>query len=534
MISRGQPVWRRISWIIIAALAISVISSAGVIAADRSISAGSHRLGHGAFLADEDSGEGAWGNLRAIGLWVLAIFEIIGIISAVEAIMSTRTAPGAIAWSLSLLTMPIIAVPAYWVLGRSKFEGYLEARREHQAEFDDLVERVRASMDSSVVEFETRTPAFDALRGLSNMRLTRGNKAQLLVDGEATFDSIIDGIGKAEKYVLVQFYIVHDDGLGRRLKNAMIERAKAGLEVVLLYDEVGSDIPRAYRNELRDAGAKVSAFNTTQGRQNKFQLNFRNHRKIVVVDGKTAWIGGHNVGDEYLGLDPVLTPWRDTHVRVDGPAAIQAQAVVASDWYWAQREILELSWEPQEAAGSDVIATTVPTGPADPLETAGMFFVHALNTAKDRIWITAPYFVPDDAIIKAMMLATLRGVEVKILVPGQADSMPVQMASYYYMELLEESKVKFYSHAPGFMHQKVMLIDDEVSVIGTHNFDNRSFRLNFEVAALFYDKEFTKVVEAMFEDDLAHCTPIDPSTFGEKSWFWRFGVRLCRLMAPIM
>jgi cardiolipin synthase len=531
---RGRRVSRRISWIIIAAMVVGVISVVSVVAAERTASVDLYRFQDAAVASDGAPEDGGWDNLRTIGLWILAIFEIIGIISAVEAIMSTRTAPGAIAWSLSLITMPIIAVPAYWVLGRSKFEGYLEARRGHQAEFDDLVTRVKANMDSSVVKFDARTPAFDALRDLSEMRLTRGNRAELLVDGQATFDSIIEGIGTAEKYVLVQFYIVHDDGLGRRLKDAMIERAKAGLEVVLLYDEVGSDIPKAYRNELREAGAKVSAFNTTQGRQNKFQLNFRNHRKIVVVDGKTAWIGGHNVGDEYLGLDPVLTPWRDTHVRVDGPVAIQAQSVIASDWYWAQREILELSWEPHQIAGSDVIATTVPTGPADPLETAGMFFVHALNTAKDRIWITAPYFVPDDAIIKAMMLATLRGVDVRILVPGKADSLPVQMASYYYMELLEESKVKFFSHAPGFMHQKVMLIDDEVSVIGTHNFDNRSFRLNFEVAALIYDKDFTKEVEAMFEDDLAHCTPIDPSAFGEKSWFWRFGVRLCRLLAPIL
>ncbi len=466
---------------------------------------------------------------------ILIVFEIIGVYSAVEAIMETRTAPGAVAWSISLVTAPVVAVPAYWIFGRSKFEGYIEARKEHQAEFDALVQEVRGNMDASVFKFETRNPAFDALEGLSNMRLTKGNRVELLVNGDATFDSIIEGIGQAEDYVLVQFYIVHDDGLGRRLADAMIERARAGVDVAFLYDEVGSaDMTDDYRNDLREAGIRVSDFNTTQGRRNKFQLNFRNHRKIVVVDGKTAWVGGHNVGDEYIGLDEVLTPWRDTHVRLDGPVAIQAQAVFASDWYWAQREFLDLNWVPQEVPGSDVVSTIIATGPADPLETAGMFFVHALHSARERIWITAPYFVPDDAVVKALMLATLRGVDVRVLVPGLGDSVPVQLASYFYMELLADSHVKFYSYAPGFMHQKVMLVDNTVAYVGTHNFDNRSFRLNFELGAVVYDEDFNRVVESMLEDDLSRCTPIDPSTFKDKPWRWRFGVRLCRLMAPIM
>ena len=467
--------------------------------------------------------------------WALLAARVLGIVSAVDAVMSNRTSQGAIAWSLGLVTAPVVALPAYWLFGRSKFEGYLEARRDNQEEFDTLAAEVSSNMASAVVEFEARTPIYDAIRGLSHTRLTRGNRAELLIDGEQTFDSIIEGIGEAQDYVLVQFYIVHDDGLGRRLKAAMIERALAEVDVVFLYDEVGSaSLPDEYKNDLKAAGVKVSNFNTTQGLRNQFQLNFRNHRKIVVVDGKTAWIGGHNVGDEYLGLHPKLSPWRDTHVRLDGPIAIQAQAFVVSDWYWAQREWLDVNWVPELVPDSDALAMVVGTGPADPLETAGMFFVHSLNSAKDRIWITAPYFVPDDAIVKALMLATLRGVHVRILVPAQGDSWPVQMASYYYMELLEESNVKFCEWGPGFMHQKVMLVDDMIAVVGTHNFDNRSFRLNFEVAAAIYDEEFAGDVEAMFLNDFRSCAPIDPSTFHDNPWYWHFGVRLSRLLSPIL
>jgi cardiolipin synthase len=315
----------------------------------------------------------------------------------------------------------------------------------------------------------------------------------------------------------------------------MIERARAGVMVAFLYDELGSDMGRGYRRDLRDAGVKVSAFNTTQGWRNKFQLNFRNHRKIVVVDGRTTWIGGHNVGDEYLGHDPDMSPWRDTHVRLDGPIALQAQGIFALDWYWAQREFLELDWTPDPAPdGSDIPGIVVATGPADPLETAGMFFVHALNSARERIWITAPYFVPDEAIVKALMLATMRGVDVRVLVPGIVDKWLADRAMYHYMELLADSNVKFYMHRPGFLHQKVMVVDDAVASIGTHNFDNRSFRLNFEISAVLFDEAFTREVAEMLERDMATSELLDPTTFKDRSWFWRFSVNFARLWAPVL
>lgn len=472
---------------------------------------------------------------RRIWGWVLIVAYALGIVSAIDAIMSTRTEPGAIAWSISLVTAPVVAVPAYWVLGRSKFEGYLESFEENQEEFEARVAHVRKEIEPVTVEFDTPTPGVDALKGLANMRLLGGNGAELLIDGEETFDSILKGISEAQDYVLVQFFIVHDDDLGRRLKDAMIERARAGVMVAFLYDELGSDMGRGYRQDLRDAGVKVSAFNTTQGWRNKFQLNFRNHRKIVVVDGRTTWIGGHNVGDEYLGHDPDMSPWRDTHVRLDGPIAIQAQAVFALDWYWAQREFLELDWTPDPAPdGSDMPGIVVATGPADPLETAGMFFVHALNSARERIWITAPYFVPDDAIVKALMLATMRGVDVRVLVPGIVDKWLADRAMYHYMELLADSNVKFYMHRPGFLHQKVMVVDDLVASIGTHNFDNRSFRLNFEISAVLFDEGFTREVAEMLERDMATSELLDPTTFKDRSWFWRFSVNFARLWAPVL
>jgi cardiolipin synthase len=255
---------------------------------------------------------------------------------------------------------------------------------------------------------------------------------------------------------------------------------------------------------------------------------------MVVVDGITAWVGGHNVGDEYLGRDPDFSPWRDTHVRLDGPVAVQLQAVILGDWYWATRELPELNWQPQAAEDSNVEAMIVPFDPSSRFETAGLFFVTALNSAKHRIWLSAPYFVPDEAILKALELAALRGVDVRIITTGKPDSLPVYLAAFSYMDRLHDLGIKFYSYQPGFLHEKVMLVDDEFSTVGTPNFDNRSFRLNFEVTALIVDKAFASEMEEMFERDFAHSKLIDTAQFDKKPFVWRLGVNLSRLASPVL
>jgi cardiolipin synthase len=267
---------------------------------------------------------------------------------------------------------------------------------------------------------------------------------------------------------------------------------------------------------------------------NRFQLNFRNHRKMVVVDGTTGWIGGHNVGDEYLGLDPEMTPWRDTHVRITGPAVQQLQATILGDWYWATRQIPDLNWTPKAAAGADQQVMILPSAPTQELETAGLLFVTALNSAQSRFWVSAPYFVPDEAVMKALVLAALRGVDVRVITTGKGDSLPVQLAGFHYIQKLRGLGIRFYAYQPGFLHEKVMLVDDDVSAVGTANFDNRSFRLNFEVTALIVDREFATRMQAMFEDDFAHAELIDPAAFDRKPFWWRFAVNLSRLASPVL
>ncbi len=463
-------------------------------------------------------------------------FHVLGFFSSIHAVMTNRTAQGAIAWGVSLNTFPYVTVPMYWVFGRRKFEGYVEAWNDRQKEVEELVTRIHETLDPYEVQSLERLANYEALKKIARTPLVRGNDVELLVDGDTTFASVIDGLSRAKSYALVQFYIVRDDGLGRRLKTAMIDCAKRGVDVFFLYDEIGSkDLPQAYLDDLEAVGIGYSRFNSTQGRRNRFQLNFRNHRKSVIIDGVETWIGGHNVGDEYLGLDPKIGPWRDTHVHIIGPAAQLAQVVFLADWYWAKRSIPEWSWEPQAApSGADVMAMVVPISPVSDLESAQLFFVHALNAAKTRIWIATPYFVPDAAVMTALRLAALRGVDVRVIVPEKSDNPVVDFATLWFMEQLDGVGIRFYRHVPGFMHQKVFLVDDDVWTVGSTNFDNRSFRLQFEVNALFVDKPFALEMEKMLMNDLEQSEPYDPATLRESSFLKRLAVSVARLTAPLL
>jgi cardiolipin synthase len=466
---------------------------------------------------------------------ITTVFYLAGIVAAIEAIMTARTAQGAVAWSVSLVSFPFIALPAYLVFGRSKFDGMLAAYEQRKGEIDGLASEMQRNLDAWSVPIEDRPSVYSAIRQLSGMALTRGNRAQLLIDGQATFDSILAGIAAAQDYVLVQFYMFHDDGLGRRMQRSLIERAKAGARVFVLYDEVGSKgLPRRYTEALMAAGVQVSSFKPNQGWRNRFQLNFRNHRKMVVVDGTTGWVGGHNVGDEYLGLDPGMSPWRDTHLRLEGPVVTQLQSVILGDWYWATHELPELNSVPQEAPGGQVAALIVPSAPTQRLETAGLMFVSALHSARERIWLSAPYFVPDEAVMKALQLAALRGVDVRVITTGKGDSLAVFLAAFHYIDQLRDLGIRFYAYKPGFLHEKVALVDHDVSTVGTANFDNRSFRLNFEVTAVIVDRAFAAEMEAMFERDFAHAEVIDPAELDKKPFWWRLGVQVSRLAAPVL
>lgn len=469
-------------------------------------------------------------------IFLIIVFQVLGLVSAVHAVMNSRTPQGSIAWGVSLVTFPYVAVPAYWVLGRNKFNGYVLTRQHELELLDDTIERAGRQIEKITDDDPFRSGVVSGLQTMARIPVTGGNSVELLIDGEQTFDSIFEGIDAAEEYILVQFYIVRADGLGNELKSRLIAKAREGVRVFFLYDEVGSlGLPRSYSEELRAAGVEFLPFHSRKGSGNRFQLNFRNHRKTVVVDGHIAWVGGHNVGDEYLGLDPAFGRWRDTHVRFEGPAVIGAQLAFVEDWRWAADEPPhDLNWSPQLSESGDAHVLVIGSGPADVMETASLMYMQAINAASKRIWIASPYFVPDDAIVQALQLAGLRGVDVRILIPEKADSTLVTLAAYSYFTDVKASGVKIYRYQDGFLHGKFMLVDGKTSTIGTANFDNRSFRLNFEITALIVDTEFAGEVEEMFEQDFAAARLMQPDEYDDKPFWFKLAVRTSRLTAPLL
>ena len=467
--------------------------------------------------------------------WVITAIQLVGIVSAIRAVMDARTPQGAIAWAVALVAFPYVALPLFWVFGKRKFEGYVIERRGALSRSNPIAAQAHQTLidrNLLVTSDHTRQLPFERL---AKMPFTTGNDSELLIDGEATFASIFDGVAAARDYVLIQFYIFRDDGVGRRLQERMLERAAAGVRVYLLYDEIGSHgLSRSCIRRMTAGGVQVRSFQASGGRANRFQLNFRNHRKIVVVDGKHAWVGGLNVGDEYLGLDPQTGFWRDTHLHVQGPVVQAVQVAFLEDWHWAADELLTLHWDPQPSpTGARRNILALPSGPADDLETCTLFFVAVINNATTRLWIATPYFVPDEQFITAVQLAALRGVEVKILVPKKSDNFLVGLSIWSYLEDLEAIGVEFYQYTRGFMHQKVTLVDDRACTIGTANFDNRSFRLNFEITIGVADEEMAARVRRMLEADFAGAERITLADLRARSFAFRLAVRIARLASPV-
>jgi cardiolipin synthase len=472
--------------------------------------------------------------LTAVLAFFVPLVHISGLYCAYQAITHTRTAQGAVAWAVSLVTLPYFALPLYLVFGRRKFVGYIESRRAGDLALHHIGSNLKLALEEHRSELSETWPPHAAIEELARLRFSRGNRVKLLKDGQATFESIFAGFDQAQEYILAQFFIIEEDGLGLEFQRRLIERAEAGVRVYLLFDEVGCiGLSRGYIAKLRAAGVLVRPFHTRRGLRNRFQINFRNHRKVVVIDGRVAFVGGLNVGDEYLGLDPDLGPWRDTHARYEGPVATCVQLSFVEDWYWASRAIPELNWDPEPCSGVGTDILALPSGPADALDTAGLFYVHAINSAQQRVWISSPYFVPDDRVLGALQLAALRGVDVRILLPQKADHYPIYLSSFAYIRPLVDVGVKIYRYQPGFLHQKVLLVDDQVGVVGTANLDNRSFRLNFEITMAAVDRGFAGEVEAMLREDLAHSKEVPATDLESRGVLFRFLVNLSRLAAPV-
>lgn len=469
-------------------------------------------------------------NLSLIATLVAANY-VLAAVCAVREVIASRTSQGSIAWLVSLAFLPFPTAFIYLVFGWKHFDSYTRTR--HRIRHN----RVLRAEDLKVIDRELGRD-WPVLVRAAGMPFVEGNHATLLIDGEATFESIIDGIAHAERYVLVQFYIIRDDALGRRLADALLERAAKGVAVYVLYDDVGSTgLPRSYRQRLEDGGIHISAFNERHGLIRLFgpmRINYRNHRKNVVVDGKIAWTGGSNVGVEYLGEDPKFGHWRDTQLKLEGAAAQSFTLVFREDWSWATGEELELPIVEDYVTDGSTSALLMATGPADTFEACAIAFNDVIAQARQRLWIVSPYFVPDTDLRIALYAAAMRGVDVRIMLPAKPDHLLVWFASIAHADAMVEHGVQVYRYTKGFLHQKVLLMDDRLASVGSVNFDNRSFAINFELTVWLPGQEMTEAVAGMLEADFSNCRVVTREEVARRNPIKRFVAQAARLLSPVL
>jgi cardiolipin synthase len=472
-----------------------------------------------------------WGSFVKIQLIVV---HGLGVLNAIHAALKVRTPQAAIGWALGLVTFPYFAIPLYWTFGRTKFIGYRCALTEQSEPLHSIAREAADALEPFAAPLDATDGLARWRKMLTALPATRGNHAELLVDGDATFDAVFAAIDSATEYLLVQFFIVHEDTLGMKFREHLMRKARDGVRVYFLYDEVGCHrLSTKYLQVLCESGARVEGFKTTRGWGNRFQLNFRNHRKLVIADGREALTGGLNVGDEYMGRSKRFGPWRDTFLRVRGPAVQAAQLTFVEDWYWATGEVPKLRWKPSAAADADQRAMVLATGPADEADRCSLAFIRAVNSARRRLWISSPYFVPDTTVLTALQLAALRGVEVRLLLPERSDHRLPMLSSFSYYESLALAGIELYRYQPGFLHQKALLVDDDLAAIGSINVDYRSFHLNFEVVVMVTDPDFSRQVETMLAADFARARLVDYSEYHRRPWWFRLAVRLARLFSPV-
>lgn len=462
---------------------------------------------------------------------LVLLLEALAIYFAYRAIVSARTPQGSVAWVVFLISAPYLAIVCYLFLGHGRINGYVIARRNTL----QVLEGMETARRNHPPKGDENSVGYQGFEVQAAAPVLSGNAMELLINGEETFDAIFEAIAAAQNYVMVQFYIVRDDDLGHRMQKALMDASARGVKVWFLYDSVGSSrLSRDYIQILRQAGVDILDSNALRGPTNRLHVNFRNHRKTVIIDGDLGFVGGHNLGDEYLSGTSKLGEWRDTHCMLRGPIVKQLQLVFCEDWHWATEESLIdlLNWQVQRAP-ENMDALLLASGPADEMETGNLYFCAAIRAARERIWIASPYFVPESDIATALRVAALRGIDVRILMPDKADHWFTYLAAFDYFDDLRSAGVQFWRYDAGFMHQKVLLVDETIASVGTFNIDARSCRLNFESTAMFFDKDAAQDVAIMLEADFAQSHLLE-TPLSERPLWIRLGAPSARLFAPLL
>ena len=446
-------------------------------------------------------------------------------------------------WLMVLTFLPGIGFLLYLFIGQDMSK----KRMFQQKEVDDRIIRDKVMRQGEKIfqeRYDYSNPKFMEHEDIIKMHIltseayfSQDNEVEMYFDGEEKFEAFLESIKKAKNYIYIEYYIIKSDGIGVKIIDALTEKAKEGVEVKVLYDGMGGRKLkiRAF-DKFKKAGGEVAVFFPPFAPFFTLRINYRNHRKLCIIDGKEAYVGGFNIGDEYLGLSKRFGYWRDSHIKIKGTAVAALQWQFYKDWRFAAHKDnahCELGIPMQETRGN-VGIQIVSSGPDSKWPSVKDGYFKIITNAKERIYIQSPYFIPDDSMLEALRVAGLSGLDVKVMIPCKPDHPFVYWAGMSYIGELLEAGVKFYTYENGFLHSKLFVMDDFITSIGTANLDIRSFKLNFEVNAFIYDEEVTSETIEQFHKDLEYCKEITLEEYGRRSNIVKLKESVSRLLSPIL
>ena len=447
-----------------------------------------------------------------------------------------------LAWLTILLFLPGIGFILYITFGQNlSREKIFTLKKDEDSRFKDYYKKNKYVLDNNITFSDESLKSYKNLMYLhynhSHAPFSENNDVTIYADGAEKFDALLREIKKANSSIHIAYYIMRKDELGTKLRDALVEKAKEGVEVKVLYDQLGSkSLPKKFWDPLIEAGGKYSIFFPSVLKFINFRINYRNHRKIVVIDNSVAFVGGFNVGDEYLGKNKKFGYWRDTHLKIRGESVYALQLRFLLDWRHASKEDFPIDTKyikPLEKIGT-VGMQIVSSGPDSEWEEIKYGYIKMIQDAKKSILIQTPYLVLDQSISEAIKIASLSGIDVKIMIPNKPDHPFIYWASYSNAGDLVKTGVKIYTYEAGFLHAKTMVVDESISSVGTANMDVRSFKLNFEVNAFIYDIKISKTLSNLFHEDMKKCKEITAEKYASRSIIIKIKESISRLLSPIL
>lgn len=462
-----------------------------------------------------------------VGIYSLTTIGIILVI-----VTDNRNPLKTVPWIFVLLLAPGIGLIFYFFFGQNLSKRRIISRRSRKRITMQLQENSRIDDPSIPKE---QAPLAGLLGNTIHAVPLYGSRITPYTNGREKMEALLREIAGARHHIHLQYYIFCDDETGSALRDALVARARAGIEVRILYDDVGcSGVKKRFFDSMRAAGIEVHSFLHVKFPRFTSKVNYRNHRKIVVIDGRVGFIGGMNIADRYVSGTGWGT-WRDTHFKIEGRGAAGLQASFLSDWSATTKiQLVAEKYYPANARFTDGILQIVPSGPFGKWRTLLQADCFAIANARRRVWIQTPYFIPSDLLNASLQTAALSGIDVRLMLPSRSDSKVVDLATHSFLDDLVKAGVKIYFYIPGFLHSKLLLIDDSLSVIGSANMDFRSFEHNFEINAFVYDPEFSARMTKIFTEDQTRCHLLAPGEWFKRPRSRRVAESFMRLFSPLL